>query len=91
MACIKSQTISWSGKSIYRIQTLTAMTKMKFELDEDQVVVFNKWRDDLDLSHPMESGAIGGRYELSFTITSIGIIVTARSACGKLLDLTTGL
>lgn len=46
---------------------------MKFNLDNNELLLYNNWLKTKDLNLPC--GAIGGRFTFSFTPTSMGTII----------------
>ena len=66
---------------------------MKFELDIDELVVFNEWNTEHKKSCEIYNsqdgvGAIGGRISYNITVTGLGIITKAICCCGEEIDLT---
>ena len=43
-----------------------------FCLDADERTKYVEWRDRMDKEHPADDGAIGGRYSIVFSPTSLG-------------------
>lgn len=43
-----------------------------FCLDADERTMYVEWRDRMDREHPADDGAIGGRYSIVFSPTSLG-------------------
>jgi hypothetical protein len=61
---------------------------MKFELPEEKLEEFEKWRKEHECPYANNQGAIGGRLTYNFTPTSLGVICKVKCACGKEFDAT---
>jgi len=49
-----------------------------FELDEDEIIVFNEWQKEQIKKQGGEHSVNGGRWSFIFTKTSIGLLVEAK-------------
>ena len=64
---------------------------MKFELNKNQVKMYEEWFSKHKEECSCDVGAIGGRLSFRFTPVSLGMIVSAECLCGKGIDLTESL
>ena len=74
---------------------------MHFELDADQIAVFNAWMREHAIGHcpfhviqddkvyEVNAGACGGALTFSFTPTGLGLVTKVKCACGEEANLTT--
>ena len=65
---------------------------MKFELTDSQIKKFKTWEKkkmkELKKANKDYIGAIGGHFSIEFTMTSIGVAVSANCFDGTSLDIT---
>lgn len=63
-----------------------------FTLGDEEIATAKKWEAEHDktcrYAKPGSTGAIGGRFTFSFTVTSIGIVCKIACACGEEKDIT---
>lgn len=56
---------------------------MKFELDHKQVKAYDSFMERCYNEDNTSTGAIGGRFSISFTCTSLGMIVKVKDCVTK--------
>ena len=52
--------------------------RYKFELDEDEIKIFESWREEQLKKSNEHHSSVGGRWSFAFTTTGVGIIAEVK-------------